>query len=504
MTIRPLLLLALTGLAPANADIVPAPLFRDGAVLQQGKPLPVWGSADPGESVTVAFAGQSPTATAAPDGRWRVTLPPLSASTAPRELVMRGKNTVVVRDVLVGEVWLASGQSNMEWPLSHSADPREEIAAARFPLIRHFNVERHADTVPLTTAEGGWSPATSEHAGKFSAVAHHFAVALHGALDTPVGIINSTWGGSALEAWMDEPTFLADPARARRLAGSRRSLENYPAALTRHEAALAAWEKEKAAAQAADQPFDKKAPRAPRGPDSHTTLAGSYNGMIHPLVPYALRGVIWYQGEGNVRRADDYARDFPALITGWRAAFGQGDFPFYWVQLPNFDLGRKNDSNWQWAQLREAQTKTLSVHNTGQAVTIDVGEDHGLHPKNKKPVGQRLARLALARTYGAKDVIDSGPEFKAAHRDGTAWRVTFEPSPSPLRAAPGGLTGFELAGADRIFHPAEARIDGDTVIVISPAVPEPVALRYAYRNAPQPGLFNADGLPAAPFRTDNW
>src|SRR5690606_4907352 len=267
MTIRPLLLLALTGLAPANADIVPAPLFRDGAVLQQGKPLPVWGSADPGESVTVAFAGQSPTATAAPDGRWRVTLPPLSASTAPRELVMRGKNTVVVRDVLVGEVWLASGQSNMEWPLSHSADPREEIAAARFPLIRHFNVERHADTVPLTTAEGGWSPATSEHAGKFSAVAHHFAVALHGALDTPVGIINSTWGGSALEAWMDEPTFLADPARARRLAGSRRSLENYPAALTRHEAALAAWEKEKAAAQAADQPFDKKAPRAPRGPD---------------------------------------------------------------------------------------------------------------------------------------------------------------------------------------------------------------------------------------------
>ena len=471
MSKRPLILaLAAFALAPfAHAAVSLAPLFADGAVLQREKPVPVWGAANAGEKISVSFAGQTLTTAADANGLWRVTLAALPADATPRELIVRGTNTLTIRDVLVGEVWLASGQSNMEWPVSHSADPKAVIAAAKFPLVRHFKVEHKSATTPLTTATGAWLAATPENAGKFSAVAWHFSALVHERLHVPVGIINCSWGGTALEAWMDEPTYLADPGRARRLADARKKIEPQP-----------------------------------DGPGNHTTLAGAYNGMIHPMVPYALRGVIWYQGEGNVRRADIYSDSFAALITGWRRAFGQGDFPFYWVQLPNFDLGGQNQTNWQWAELREAQTKTLALPNTGQAVTLDVGEPKGLHPPRKKPVGDRLALLALARTYAVEHMVDAGPVFKSATREGRSYRIAYAPSPAALKSAAASLTGFELAGADQVFHDAEARIDGATVVVSSPAVADPVAVRYAYRNSPVAGLFNTEGLPAAPFRTDTW
>ena len=426
------------------------------------------------------------------------------ASAEPRDLVVSGSGTLTVRDVLVGEVWLASGQSNMAMSVNHSARSKEEVAAAKFPLVRHFNVSRKASVTPLGTAGGKWLPATSAHVAGFSAVAYHFSVAVHDRLNIPVGILHASWGGSAIDAWTDEDTLRASPGRARRLANTRKQLEGYPAAKARHEEVLAAWKTERDAAKAAGIPFKKSEPEPPVGPNNHTTMAGPYNGMIHPLVPYALRGVIWYQGEGNVRSASGYSSALADLVTGWRRVFSQGAFPFYWVQLPNFDIGGQNDRNWQWAELREAQTKALAVPNTAQAVTIDVGDAHQLHPANKKPVGRRLALLALARTYGAKDVIDSGPVFKSALREGAAYRVSFEPSVSPLKASGAGLPGFELAGEDRVFKPADARIDGATVVVSSAAVPAPAAVRYSYRNAPVAGLFNVEGLPASPFRTDDW
>jgi sialate O-acetylesterase len=497
-------LLAACLASPLSAAVTLAPLFADGAVLQREKPVPVWGSADPGEKITVAFAGQSVSATADASGRWSVTLKPLAASSESRDLVVKGTNTLVVRDVLVGEVWIASGQSNMEWPLAYCTDAKAEIAAAKSPLFRQFKVERQPSFDPLATAEGQWTPALPATAGQFTGVGYYFGLTLHQKLNVPVGLINSSWGGTGVGAWISPDAYKANPALAKTYAKQESGPRPSAEAIAARDAEITAWQKARDEAKAAGQPFKTPAPKIPSGFAGPRTSAGLYNGMIHPLVPYALRGAIWYQGESNTSHASQYATSFSSLITGWRAAFGQGDFPFYWVQLPNFDVGNRNADNWNWAELREAQTQTLALPATGQAVTIDVGEAKGLHPKNKKPVGERLALLTLARTYDVKGVTDSGPVFASAKREGSAYRISYQPASSALKAAPAGLTGFELAGSDQVFHEANARIDGATVLVSAPEVANPAAVRYAYRNAPVAGLFNADGLPAAPFRTDDW
>jgi sialate O-acetylesterase len=488
--------------ATAFADVTPAPLFRDGAVLQRDQPLPVWGLADPGENVSVAFAGQTASTTAGADGRWSVTLKALEASSASRDLTIKGRNTVVVRDVLVGEVWLASGQSNMEWPLAYSANAKAEIAAANHPLVRQFKAAKTSAAEPAFTVEGEWTPALPATAGRFSGVAYYFAVDLHRSLKVPVGILNSSWGGTGIDPWISPDAHRSTPELAKRFEQSERAPRPSADEAAAHQAAKSAWEKARDDARKSQQPFTDPAPKAPANLPGTRTLAGLNNGMIAPLAPYALRGAIWYQGESNTAHASGYHTRMVALISGFRKQFNQPDAPFYWVQLPNFDHGNKNDDTWHWAELREAQTATLSTPRTGQAVTIDVGEAKDLHPKNKKPVGERLA--LLARAYGEKNVIDSGPVITGARRSGARWRVEFAPLASPLKAAPAGLTGFELAGADKIFHPAEARIEGAAILVSSAAVPDPVALRYAFRNAPEAGLFNAAGLPAAPFRPDDW
>ncbi|MDR1283346.1 MAG: sialate O-acetylesterase [Opitutaceae bacterium] len=490
-----------------HAEVVLAPLFREGAVLQREKPVPVWGTARAGEKVTVTFAGKTASTTTGANGQWRVDLPAFGASGEGRALTVQGDNKITLADVVVGEVWLASGQSNMEWRLSNTDAGKYEMAFASNPLIRHYETRKKVSSVPLATAEGTWVRTTPGTVGSFTAVGYYFAADLYRALGVPVGIINSSWGGTRIEAWMDAAVAAKSngPAFAEIHTRWQKTLDDYPAAKSRYEQNVKAWEAKRDAAKAEGKPFTERRPGAPTGPGHHTEPSGLYNGMIAPHVPYALRGFIWYQGCSNTGRHYEY-RDFQtAMINGWRKQFGQGDIPFYWAQLANF-RGSGPDKT-EYAFLRGAQTETLALPNTGQAVIIDIGNVTDIHPRNKRDVGRRLALIALKRNYGKTSLVDGGPVFDSAKREGAGYRVSFKPSDiaSPL-TSPRGVTpaGFELAGADKVFYPAEAQIDGQTVVVTSSRVTAPVAVRYAWRNAPEAGLFNRDGLPAVPFRSDNW
>jgi sialate O-acetylesterase len=496
------LLLFLLGIGLAQADVVPAALFKDNAVLQHGKPIPVWGTADAGESIAVVFDEQRLTTTADANGLWSVTLEPLAPNSEPRSLTIEGNNTIVLENILVGEVWIASGQSNMVWTIERSRDRDIEVAAARWPNIREIHINRAVAETPATDATNtGWRSASPETLESFSAVAYFFARDLHQALDMPIGIITSAWGGTRVEAWLNPLNSQAEAGVtfATMHENWQAALSNHPEAVRKYREAVVDWEARKTEAEAADQRFTERRPRAPWGPGHQATPSGLYNAMIHPLVPYAFRGVIWYQGESNAGRASEYHELFSALINGWRKAFEQGDFPFYWVQLANY----QSPTATNWAFLREAQTQTLALPETGQAVIIDIGDVTDIHPRNKQDVGRRLARLAFNRTYGI-DMVDSGPVFDRAEREGSGYRIYFTETHRGLQFPSGTVSGFELADDDQVFHPAEARIDGDTVIVTSPTIENPAAVRYAWRNAPQAGLFNGEDLPAVPFRSDDW
>ena len=504
-----LTLLALLGLgASLRADVVPASLFTDNAVLQREKPIPVWGTAVAGEKVSVTFGGQTVATTADAAGKWRVDLPAQPANATPAELVIKGNNTITLANVVVGEVWLASGQSNMEWAINNTFDKAIDVpASAKFPLIRHIKIKKTVADAPAATVpvdRNTWEVAGPTTTGNFSAVGYYFAKDLYELLNVPVGIIGSNWGGTQIEPWISAPTLAANPAFA--VVGERwtKNVAEYPARLEKFPAELAAWEAERDAAKAAGTPFSKRAPNKPGDPAQSPQRPSTLNNaMIHPLLPYALRGAIWYQGESNAGRANEYNLLLSTLITDWRAQFGQ-DLSFYWVQLANF----QNPEGTAWAFLRESQTKTLSLPKTGQAVIIDIGDRRDIHPRNKKDVGRRLARLALKRDYGF-DIIDSGPVMEKAERDGAGFRVSFVKSASALNVPLNELSGFELAGEDKVFKPASAVIEKDasgkeTVVVTSAEVPEPAAVRYAWRDAPVAGLFNKEGLPAVPFRSDTW
>lgn len=493
--------------APLRADVVPAALFTNNAVLQREKPIPVWGTADAGEKVSVTFAGQTLATTADASGKWRVDLPALPANATPAELVIKGNNTITLANIVVGEVWIASGQSNMEWTVSNTYDKAIDIpASAKSPLIRHIKIKKTVAETPASTVSidrNTWEVAGPGTTANFSAVGYYFAKDVHELTGVPVGIIGSNWGGTPVESWIDAEAYKTVPAEAAKVSERwTKALADYPAKKAEFDATVAALKAEEAAAKAANKPFTKKIPspwNAPQGPGHPNTPSGLNNGMIAPLVPYAIRGAIWYQGESNGGRASEYRALFSAMITGWRAQFGQGDFPFYWVQLANY----QSPTDTSWAFLREAQTQTLSLPNTGQAVIVDIGDVRDIHPRNKKDVGRRLARLALARTYGQK-IVDSGPVFAKADLEGAAFRVSFTRTDGGLIAPLNTLAGFELAGEDKVFKPAEAKIENDTVVVTSAEVPAPVAVRYAWRNAPVAGLFNKEGLPAVPFRSDSW
>ncbi|MFZ4774929.1 MAG: sialate O-acetylesterase [Terrimicrobiaceae bacterium] len=635
-----------------------ASLFSQHMVLQREMEIPVWGRAEPGSRITVELAGHSATATAGADGKWMVRLPTLAAG-GPHTLTARtpGSDPLVVSDVLVGEVWICSGQSNMEFPLSGATDAEDERKAANFPQIRHFKVPRNAQAAPQTDTDGCWEVCAPETARDFSAVAYFYGLELHRRLDVPVGLINSSWGGTVAEAWTSREGLLAEPelqpmvAEFDRLLASddsevleqRRKVDlwqqtyiNRPTppnlGLTQgwagSEASPADWMdipvpgywqlaglnfsgvvwyrrevdipddwegKDLALGIGAcdksewtyfngefvgsltleDTPFAWSAPRVYSVPGrlvkagknviavrvySHLydagmtgphealfvrtdtaghsdviSLAGTWScrvehnfgivpsapptppgpdnpgmpwvlcaGMIAPLVPYAVRGAIWYQGESNADRPHQYRTLFPALIRDWRRLWGQDHLHFHFVQLANFMAPPEQPGESRWAELREAQTMALALPDTGMAVIIDVGEETDIHPKSKQDVGRRLACSVLAKVHGLADITASGPLYKSFQVEGAQIRIAFDGVKGGLEARGGVLKAFAIAGTDRTFVWADAKIDGETIIVSSPKVLAPVAVRYGWADNPPCNLYNKARLPASPFRTDNF
>lgn len=495
------LFLAFVGPVPAEVRL-PA-VLSDYMLLQQGVPVRIWGWAGPDETVQVGFRGRSYTAnTPLPgdSGDWEVFLAPSEAG-GPFRLEVQGTNTIVIEDILVGDVWVASGQSNMDWSVRRSKNPDEEIAQANFPRIRLFKVARNVADKPLEDVEGVWQPCSSQSVADFSAVGYYFARHLYRKLGHPVGVIQTAWGGTPAQAWVSRPHLESDPALTPALEKWKQVLAEYPERQKEHLAEVARWEQKAAAAKRNGEPVPRR-PRRPLGPGHHWTPGGLFNAMIAPLTPYAVRGAIWYQGEnnGHLAEAQLYRSLFPALIQDWRAHWRVGPFPFLFVQLANF---RKTPEGSEWPELRESQLMTLSVRNTGMAVTIDIGNPEDIHPKNKQDVGKRLALAARALAHG-EDLVYSGPVFRRVTTEESGLRVWFDHAGSGIESRDGELKGFEVAGGDRRFVPAAARIDAGTVVVSSPQVERAVAVRYGWSDSPVCNLYNAEGLPASPFRSDVW
>lgn len=488
----------------AAAEISVASPFTDHAVLQRDIAVPVWGwDATPGATVTISYRGQTKEARVNQSGLWRADLDAMPANAEGANLVITGSTTITLHDVVVGEVWLASGQSNMEWPLSSSRGYDEEKSRAVNPRIRHLKIERSPADLPVAAVKtSGWQTATPETIGGFSGVGYFFAQHLAEKLHVPVGIMHASWGGTPIESWLPEPVLRASRVWPRFNKEWQAALKIFPQAYAEQPALEAAWHQAETDFRTTGKPITMSWPRPPMGPGSAYAPGRLFNGMIAPLAPYALRGALWYQGESNVGRHDEYRELLPAMISGWRAAWPQGDFPFLVVQLPNFT--DNNPTGRAWAQLREAQGE-VAQHTpaTDMAVIIDNDEPDNLHPINKRPVGERLALIALHQIHDQRTLEWSGPIFQSLVRDGAALRVRFSHATGMKSTTP-EITGFEIAGADKVFHPATAQIDGTSVLVSSPDVSEPIAVRYAYTNGPAASLANAAGLPAAPFRTDAW
>jgi sialate O-acetylesterase len=483
--------------AAAHAAVKPNALIGDGMVLQQGIKAPIWGTADDGEDITVTFEDQKHTTTAK-DGKWRVDLDPLKAG-GPHELTIAGKSdTIHVKNVLVGEVWICSGQSNMEWPLAASADGQKAVAASENPKIRLFVVAHTSVARPQDNVTGQWKECGPKTVGNFSAVGYYFGRDLNKALDVPVGLIETNWGGTVCEAWtsrealeaVPEISYLADVTKR----GYKAELEKYVKALDQYREQVA-----KNLEQGKDSPAPPQPPSYSKNPNAFPSSL--YNGMIAPLVPYAIKGAIWYQGESNADRASEYRTLFPTMIKDWREHWHEGDFPFLFVQLAPY--APKDPSGVKWAELREAQLLTSQkVPNTAEAVITDVGDEKDIHPKQKEPVGGRLALAAEALGYGKK-VEYSGPVYDSMKVEGNKAVLSFTHTGGGLVAKGGPLQGFAVAGPDYKFVKADAEVRDDHIEVSSKEVDKPVAVRYGWANFAVLNLFNKDGLPATPFRTDD-
>lgn len=422
--------------APARADVKLPAVIDSHMVLQRERPLPIWGWADPGEEVTVTLAAQKASAKADEKGRWKVTLQPMKADGKPHTMIIVGKNKIALDDILIGEVWLGSGQSNMEWSINQSQKSKEYTAEADRPTIRLFQVPKVQAPAPANDVKAKWEVCSPKTVGRFSAVLYHFGVRLQKELGVPVGLINSSWGGSPIEPWLVE---------------------------------------------------EKKS-------------GGMYNAMIAPVAPFALRGFTWYQGESNVAQGLKYREKMEQLIKGWRGVWG-ADLPFYFVQIAPW-AGYKAELPLLW----EAQVATLKIPGTGMVVCTDLVDNiKDIHPGNKQPFGERLALWALARDYGKKDLVHSGPLYKSMKVEGSKVRISFAHVGGGLASRDGKpLTEFEIAGKDGKFVPAEATIDGNIVVVQAATVAEPTQVRFGWRNTTNPNLMNKEGLPASPFRTQDW
>jgi sialate O-acetylesterase len=659
-------------LAIAHADVKLPAIISDHMVLEKTAKVPIWGTADPGEEVTITLDGQTVKATAGADGKWKAVLNLANSGPGPFSLTVQGKNTITIKDVVVGEVWVASGQSNMAWVLKNTVDAEKEAAQSTNPLLRQFQVKRATSPTPLDDCEGTWTTASPENSPEFTAVGYYFGKRLQKDLGVPVGIVNTTWGGTPSEAWTSSASIESVPDLKAAKEKHFRLVENQPEDRKKWVAAFGEWLKttnreDKTVADAAkyaapdantegwkkvtlpgpvtaeglsgngavwvrteiertgpattaagldlgaiggfdsvywngelitaldyrDYPgagFSRRggkysipaekvktgkntlairiyapagpakfptvpkfvgnalenwvateefslpalsaeqlaaAPKPPVNPPQRQSIATQlFNGMINPILPYAISGAIWYQGESNAGRAHQYRTAFPLMITDWRKVWDQGDFPFYFCQLANYMAKNDAPGESSWAELREAQSMTLSLPKTGQAVLIDIGESGDIHPRNKKDVGERLALIALANDYG-KNVAFSGPVYDSLKIEDGKVRLTFKHTDGGLVAKPvpatydvttrdnktaplvrnspdSELEGFAICGEDKEWVWADAKIDGNTVVVWSDKVPKPVAVRYGWADNPNVNLYNGAGLPATPFRTDDF
>ncbi|MEM9281684.1 MAG: sialate O-acetylesterase [Verrucomicrobiota bacterium] len=495
---------ALTGLIVAcfplasEAELKLPSLFGHHMVLQRGLENPVWGLAEPNAKVTVYFAWNQVAATADETGYWKVKLPAMEGSShALTMTITSGAESISFSNIVIGDVWVCSGQSNMQWSVDQSYDPVLEKATANYPNIRIISVPQVGTQELQDDFEGQWEICTPETIGDFSAVGYYFGRQLRQTIGVPIGLIDNAWGGSAAEAWVSR-TALEEDGRFDAYIEEWKKIE----ATFDYDAAVAAWKEKAAAAREAG----KQAPRAPRN-----LLAGQHRpgnlwaGVLNPIIGYGIRGTIWYQGESNSSRAYQYDDLFGLMITEWRRAWGQGDFPFYWVQLADFREETPTPGESDWAELREAQTATLALPNTGQAVIYDIGEGRDIHPRDKQNVGRRLARIALARDYGM-DIPYLNPSFESMSISDNEVSVRFKDVGSTLytfdiREA----KGFALASEDKVWHPATGLLKGkNEVVVTSEAVANPIAVRYAWADNPVANLMSREGLPAIPFRSDDW
>jgi sialate O-acetylesterase len=488
-------LVCLTG-SGARADVTLRRIFSDNMVLQQGVAVPVFGTAANGERVTVTFAGQTVSATAA-DGKWLVKLQPLKAG-GPFEMTVEGNNKLTLKNVLVGEVWIASGQSNMGFTLRGAKTGPEAIAASDNPNLRLFSVPNVPSSTPLADLKGGaWVQASPKTTPNFTAVGYFFARDLQKALGVPVGIINSSWGGTFAEAWTNRAALEGNADLKVILDDYAKSMERYRTTM------LPQWQQKADAAKAAGQTPPKK-PNDPAGDRGQHEPGALYNGMIEPLEPFAIKGAVWYQGENNGNRGYQYRKLLPAMIQSWRDAFGCGDFGFFIVQLAPFNAIVKQPGASDWAEVREAQfLATKALPNVGCVAINDVGNETNIHPTDKEPVGARLALQAEGKTYGMK-VVSDGPTYRDMKVEGAAIRLSFDHTDGGLVCKGDALTGFAIAGADKKFYNAEAKIDGTSIVVSSADVAAPVAVRFGWAQYPVVNLWNGAGLPAYPFRTDDW
>jgi sialate O-acetylesterase len=469
------------------AKLTLAPLFVDGAVLQRERPVAVWGWAEKGKSVDVSFHGKAVNAVADDKGRWQATLPAMPADATSAALTVSSEGEkLTVKDVLVGEVWMCSGQSNMQWSVRQADNAEQEMAAASYPLIRHYRVPQVPLAEPAETFRAGkWSPATPRTVGLLSAVAYYFARDIHKSLNgVPVGLIDTSWGGKMIEVFMSRECLDARPEFKKAFTRWEQEQAEMPAKLKAYEAKLAKADPK------------KPKPMSPQAIVDQHRPSCVFNGVVAPCIPYTVRGVIWYQGEANISRPAEYPLQFTSMIADWRQKFGQPEMPFYFCQLSTFEapLDKTKEG---YALLREAQLKSASmVEHSGMAVTFDVGTPGTVHPTNKQDPGARLARIARANTYGEK-VAFLGPTLESATRTKDGVRLTFDHAEGLMLRAPGS---FEVAGSDGTFREAQASLSGADVIVTCDSPNEVKMVRYAWGTAPKATLFNSEKLPASPFR----
>ncbi len=476
-------------------------IFSDHMVLQSEVEVPVWGSADPGEYVSVVMNDQSKSTTAGTDGKWMIRLRGLKVGN-PTTLKILGKNQIVIEDVLVGEVWLGSGQSNMAMTVKAAKDFAIEQTSSQLPLIRMFKEDSGAATEEQSVGKGQWVVCSPESVGGFSATLFFFGREIHKSLGVPIGLINSSVGGTPIESWIASDAQFKSKELNSFVSAQKEETNKIvtEAEKNKYVKELAAWQEASKKARAENQ----KPPRKPVDPidvrSKKGNIGGLFNGKIAPLIPYAIRGALWYQGEANSTpaKAPFYEHQLPLLVHDWRSRWGY-DFPIAWAQLPNFS-GEGRD----WPTIREAMRKSLSIPKTGMGINIDIGDKNDIHPKNKQEVGRRLSLWALGTVYGKEVVATSGPLLYEYETKGGEIVLSFKHSNGGLLARDGSLKGFTIAGEDQEWKKATASIRGDKVIVSSPEVFKPVAVRYAWENFPDCNLFNEAGLPASPFRTDDW